>query len=62
MEERKGGEEGLSGYRRLLSNLGSEEKVILRGWERLVVYIGVSIVRQRRQRMAVVGSDKKVLY
>jgi len=62
VEERKGGEEGLSGYRRLLSNLGSEEKVILRGWERLVVYIGVSIVRQRRQRMAVVGSDKKVLY
>lgn len=62
MEERKGGDEGLSGYRRLLSNLGSEEKVSLRDSERLVVYIGVYIVRQRKQRMAVVGRDKKVLY
>jgi len=44
VEERKRGDEGLLVSTRLLGNLGSEGKVIL-GWERLVVYIAVSIGR-----------------
>ena len=43
----------------LLGTLEAEVEVILRGWERLGLYISDSTGRQRKEQMVVLRGDKK---